>query len=72
MHLCRSVIPQQDKKIDISWISKKLKKLMAEKSRNLVNRKLRDAHHKNSVGFLGKVKHRSRNGIKFRKPQTRY
>ena len=34
-----------------------------KKCRNLVKQKLRDAHHKYSVDFLSKVKHRSRNGI---------
>ena len=64
---------KQNKKSDKPWISKELKKLIAEKHhlynqykfsqnydvfdefekrRNLVNRKLRDAHHKYSVNFL--------------------
>ena len=72
IQICDSSI-KQNKKCDKIWISKELKKLIAEKHhlynqykfsrnydvfdeikkcRNLMNRKLRDAHHKYSVNFF--------------------
>ena len=72
IQICDSSI-KQNKKSDKPWISKVLRKLIAEKHhlynqykfsqnydvfdefkkcRNLVNRKLQDAHHKYSVNFF--------------------
>ena len=72
IQICDSSI-KQNKKSDKPWISKELKKLIAEKHhlynqykfsqnydvfnelkkcRNLVDRELRDAHHKYSVNFF--------------------